>query len=295
MTPGAREKIVRFGPRQGLAGILSTSRQPLVDVPFVVIINAGIVHRVGPNRLYVDIARTLAARGYGVLRFDLLGLGDSDPLTRNTSLTAAAQADIKTALDYLEASHAAKAFVMCGLCAGANYGMLTTFEDPRVVGSILIDPTVSRTARGKALHYARRLIHPATWTAMLALRHQVWQRALGWQRGPELARVAQAQSEQQEPPQMSEAQVRASIERVIQRGARMMLVFTGGVNQVYNYRDQLFDLLPGLDFRDQLRLDFMPETDHTAGDGPGRAQLLRAIGDFMKDWFPGKRIVKETA
>ena len=73
-----------------------------------------------------------------------------------------------------------------------------------------------------------------------------------------------------------------------------MLVFTGGVNQVYNYRDQLFDLLPGLDFRDQLRLDFMPDTDHTAGDGPGRAKLLRAIGEWMQHCFPGTPTKVET-
>lgn len=287
MKAAARERVVRFGPRQGLAGILSVPRSPLADVPHVVIINAGIVHRVGPNRLYVDIARALSARGYPALRFDLLGLGDSDPLTRNISLTAAAVSDVKTALDFLETSHAAKRFVLCGLCAGADYGMLTTFEDERVVGSVLIDPTVRRTRRGKALHYGRRLLHPATWSAMLALRHQLWRRALGWQRGAAVARVAQAQSEQQEPLQVTEAQVRASIDRVLARGVQLMLVFTGGVNQVYNYRDQLFDLLPGLDFRGQLRLDFMPDTDHTAGDGAGRAELLRSIGSWMNRCFPG--------
>jgi dienelactone hydrolase len=288
VKPQSRERVVRFGPRQSLAGILSTPRSPLADVPFVVIINAGIVHRVGPNRLYVDIARALSARGYSALRFDLLGLGDSDPLTRNVSLTGAAISDIKTALDFLEATYAAKAFVLCGLCAGADYGMLTTFDDARVVGSVLIDPSVRRTRRGKALHYGRRLLHPATWGAMLTLRHQLWRRALGWQRGAAVARVAQAQSEQQEAPQLTEAEVRASIERVIARGVELMLVFTGGVNQVYNYRTQLFDLLPGLDFRDQLRLEFMPRTDHTAGDAAGRARLLRSIGDWINQCFPGK-------
>ena len=47
--------------------------------PWVVLLNAGIIHRIGPNRLYVQLARRLASRGHAVLRFDLAGIGDSEP------------------------------------------------------------------------------------------------------------------------------------------------------------------------------------------------------------------------
>jgi hypothetical protein len=61
-----------------LVGILS--RPPAgVDpaMPGVLLLNAGRIHRVGPNRLYVAIARRLAAMGFAVCRFDLSGIGDS--------------------------------------------------------------------------------------------------------------------------------------------------------------------------------------------------------------------------
>ena len=286
MTPLVRERAVWFGPKQGLAGILSTPRTAHTGAPLIVIVNAGVVHRVGPNRLNVDIARKLASRGYTVLRFDLRGLGDSEPLTGGSSLTDAAVADVRSAFDFLEATQGAQSFICCGLCSGANYSLLTSFADPRVVGLLLVDPTVARTRRGKIIHYAHRLLNLATWGAMLTMRHSRLRRAIGRQRGMAVAQAAQGQSEQQEPTQVNGEQARASIERVLDRGVQLMLVFTGGVNHVYNYRNQLFDLLPGVNFRDQLNLIFMPETDHTVGDLPSRQKLLQSIGEWMTRCFP---------
>jgi hypothetical protein len=43
-----------------------------------VLLNAGAIRRVGPNRMWVELARRWAARGVPSLRLDLEGLGDSD-------------------------------------------------------------------------------------------------------------------------------------------------------------------------------------------------------------------------
>src|SRR5687768_18323652 len=43
----------------------------------IVILNAGSVHHIGPNRMHVEFARRLAADGCRVCRADLRGLGDS--------------------------------------------------------------------------------------------------------------------------------------------------------------------------------------------------------------------------
>ncbi len=286
MTPALRERAVRFGARQNLAGILSTPRDTRLSGPCVVVINAGIVHHVGPNRLYVDLARSLAAQGYPVLRFDLSGLGDSDASNGGSSLAKAAVTDVKAAFDFLEATRGANSFIVCGLCSGANHGMLTTFSDTRVIGALLIDPTVSRSRRSQALHLGRRFLHAATWGALITLTHPMLPRALSRQRGLALAQAAQGYAERQEASQATVEQIRTAFEQVIDRGVQLMLVFTGGVNHVYNYREQLFDLLPGLDFRHQLKLDFMPETDHTISDSESRNKLLHSVGDWMARCFP---------
>ena len=297
MTRAPRERIVRFGVRQGLAGVLSTPREVREDTPHVILVNSGIVHRVGPSRLYVDIARALVAQGYPVLRFDLSGLGDSEAISAGASLSQSAVSNIRTAIDMLESTGKSTSFVVAGLCSGANYSMLSAFVDTRVVGAMLIDPTVARTPRSEIIHLARRLRHTATWGALLTLRHPVWRRSLGRLRSLAVAHAASGQSEQRVQPDapLAPEDIRASLTQVIGRGVQLMLVFTGGVNHVYNYRNQLFDLLPGLDFRDQLRLEFMPQTDHTVSDAQSRADLLQAMGDWMGTAFPNGKTVRETA
>ena len=298
MTLAPRERIVQFGYRQGLAGILTTPRAARGPVPHVVLVNAGIVHRVGPSRLYVDIARTLAAKGYPVLRFDLSGLGDSEAVSRGASVSEAAISDIKTALEFLETSRKATSFIIGGLCAGADYGMLATFEDPRIVGTVLIEPTVARTRRSELIHIGRRLRRPATWVALLTLRHPMLRRLVDRVRKPTVieplpAPVERGSSHETKQPTVDE--ICASLQRVIDRGVELMFVFTGGETDYYNYRDQLFDLLPGFDFRQQLQLEYMPETDHTVSDDRGRERLLGAMEGWITERFPVAEAERELA
>ncbi len=286
-----RERIMQFGPGQGLAGILTTAaRVGAGEPPHVVIVNAGVVHRVGPNRLYVDIARRVAAAGYPVLRFDLSGLGDSDSMPGGLSLAASAVQDIRTALDHLASARSAKRFLVFGLCSGANYALLSAFADPRVDGLLLIDPSSSRTLRSKLLHIVRRLQNPATLRELVLLRHPVFRRLKRLAGAAvSVAEAAEGQVGQRAdrvPGGESATQVRRSLQQLLDRGAHLMMVFTGGINHVYNYERQLFDLLPEIDFRDQLRLIFMPGTDHTVSDGVGRAQLLDDLQVWLAHAFP---------
>jgi pimeloyl-ACP methyl ester carboxylesterase len=291
-----RERIVRFGPGDGLAGILSLPPAPLPGAPHVVLINAGVVHRVGPNRLYVDIARRLAASGATVLRFDLSGLGDSEVVSPGATAAEAAVKDIQAALDYLQHSRQAQHFIVGGLCAGADYSMMAAFVEPRIQGTILIDPSVERTARSRLIHMSRRLAQPDTWAEILRLKHPGWKKSVHWLRGvlpkgrtPRLpeSRAAVTHIERMQQRLGSyemlytREQVAQQLREAIDRGVHLFALFTGGVNHRYNYRNQLFDMLPGVDFRNRLDLQFMPETDHCVSDAGSRASMLRSIDDWM--------------
>jgi dienelactone hydrolase len=268
-------------------GILTTPREVRAGMPHVVFINAGIVHRVGPNRLYVDMARALAALGFPVLRFDLSGLGDSRTVPTAVSLAESAVADVRAAFDFLASSRQATSFVVSGLCLGANYSFLAAFSDPRVLGVLALDPTVARTRRGRLVHLGRRVMHLATIREVMMLRHPIWRRSLDRLRevAPEFALDWGEARQGAEASAPTRASAEAALKQLIDRGAQLMLVFTGGVNHVYNYRDQLYDLLPGLDFRGQLRLEYMPETDHAVSDRASRAELLAAIAEWTTATF----------
>lgn len=292
MTGGTRERVVRFGPQHSLVGILTAAKGATADRPHVVIVNAGIIHRVGPNRLYVDLARAVAALGFPVLRFDLAGLGDSGPAQGSVdSLAESALADVRAAFDHLAATRNATRFLVFGLCSGANYAALTAFREPQVEGVLLIDPTVVRTRRSTMVHVIRRLRNLSTLRALVTLRHPVFHRRLSRlsSAAVSVAQAAEGQSGQQanfDSPEMSEVAARSEMESLVGRGVQLMLVFTGGVNHVYNYHGQLFDLLPGLDFRSQLRLLYMPDTDHSVSDTRGRTRLLSAVCAWLEEAFP---------
>src|SRR5580692_1472631 len=100
------EQALLLGPRRSLVAVIARPRLPgNADLPAIVILNTGIVHRVGHHRMYVKLSRMLATGGRTVVRFDQSGLGDSSPRGDQLPPLAAGLADIKEVLDSLETSH----------------------------------------------------------------------------------------------------------------------------------------------------------------------------------------------
>ena len=61
-----KESVCQFGPNNSLTGIFAQPDESVrvADAPVALILNAGIVHSIGPFRLHVDIARILACLLY---------------------------------------------------------------------------------------------------------------------------------------------------------------------------------------------------------------------------------------
>ncbi len=159
-APAFEEQALRFGPQQSLVGILTRPRSQSKR-PVIVMFNAGAVHHVGPNRIYVSLARALAALGYACLRFDLAGLGDSIPANgspENHPYPDAASANAAMALQALKASHGYERFVMLGLCSGAHTGFHAAVETTGFPISelILINPLTFRWVEGMSLATTRQ-------------------------------------------------------------------------------------------------------------------------------------------
>jgi hypothetical protein len=153
MTAAFKEFAVQFGPSASLIGILSRPPSELLfRRPAVVILNTGIAHRVGHHRMYVTMARVLAALGHLAFRFDFSGIGDSAGRGNGLSPIEAHQADLSEALDWLTASCDVNEVVLIGLCSGADIALSYGDSDERGVGFVLLDPTIPPTVRFYA-HY----------------------------------------------------------------------------------------------------------------------------------------------
>jgi len=134
----------RFGR---LAAVLAAPEQPnpSVDGLCAVLLNAGAVRRIGPNRMWVEAARRWAAAGVPTLRLDVEGLGDADgdptPYAADAGLYVPALVpQVIAALDHLELRGAGTRFVLGGLCAGAYWALHAALDDPRVVAALMINP-----------------------------------------------------------------------------------------------------------------------------------------------------------
>ncbi len=98
------------------------------------------IHRIGPNRIYVKLARQLAAAGFPALRFDLSGVGDSKPRQDNMPFEKSAVDDVRQAMDFLTKELGVTSFVLMGHCAGAFNSFATASVDNRVIGAVMINP-----------------------------------------------------------------------------------------------------------------------------------------------------------
>src|SRR6187431_235824 len=114
-----KEEVVLLGLNQSLVAVITEPEQkPKPDLPAVVLFNAGLTHRIGPNRIYVKLARHLTDMGMVVLRFDLSGVGDSSVRTDTASVEAGVIDDARQVMDYLERTRGTKKFFLMGHCGG---------------------------------------------------------------------------------------------------------------------------------------------------------------------------------
>jgi pimeloyl-ACP methyl ester carboxylesterase len=142
-----RETPFEFDYRgKRLAGVLAqpTASRASDAAICAVLLNAGAVRRIGPNRMWVEAARRWAARGVPSLRLDAVGLGDSDGDERLYYRTSEfyrqeIAEQVRAALDELESRGLPGRFLVGGLCSGAYWGFHAALADERVRGLILIN------------------------------------------------------------------------------------------------------------------------------------------------------------
>lgn len=136
------EEVLSFGQATSLVGILTcpSETQSTVHSPAVILLNVGIMHRVGPNRLYVKVARRVAGQGFPVLRFDLSGLGDSPARRDHIPASKSRIGETREAMSQVAMSTGVQEFVLMGICSGANLSYKVACCDDRVVGAALINP-----------------------------------------------------------------------------------------------------------------------------------------------------------
>ncbi len=264
------ETVLSFGPKQSLLGILS---EPVgvgaQERPTVVLFNAGIVHRVGPFRMNVDIARQLSRCGFRCLRMDLSGLGDSGIRSGKLSSKERALLDAKDAFDGLEELGAEK-FVVLGLCSGAFNAFQSACTDPRVVGLVSIDGIAFPTDGFRRREVTRKMNYRF-------VRNAIKRRLVGCDDVAVNEGEALAESEffsVEENPERCQSQ----FHELKNRGVKMNFIYTGGFED-FNGESQ-FEEMFGAVPNDQVQLKYFAESEHTFPI----AEHRRVLVDWICEW-----------
>lgn len=267
--------------------------------PTVILLNAGAVHHVGPNRMYVAMARAWSALGFSVLRLDLPGIGDSRaaPGQPEVRLYSVDYVDsVRAVMNHLQSSGQVERYVLAGLCSGAYLAFHAALADPRVAGCILINPQIFAWQTGDPMqedarkrkdymslrYYQRALLRRETW--IKALRGRVAYRdflAAMHDNAVSLvrSRVKATLSRLRGTP--DEDEVARSFRTLLDRRVECCLVFSR--------EDRGLDLLERhlgsaarrfLD-RDNFRLEVMDGPDHTFTPVWTQRLLIQALTEHL--------------
>ena len=278
LTP-VRERVVQFGPGRSLVGILASAEAPAASLPYVILINSGVIHRVGSARVYVELARAFAAAGAPTLRFDLSGVGDSARRADVMSVRESVERDVADAIAYLTSSHGASHVVLMGLCSGAFDAFSAAVSEPRVAGALMVDlPGPFRGLAHTTRHIGARLFRLSSWRNPVrsflghskSLVADATRSANGDARYVIGARAA-----------ATRASMEAQMDKMLQRGTRLHFLFTAGLEQNYNHASQFRSTFPRAAQHPAVTTDFFPEPDHSFGTQAMRARLIRSAVDWL--------------
>jgi len=288
-----REKVLRFGLERGLSGVLAEpdGNEAVDGAPGVVLLNSGILHHVGPSRLYVRIARRFALDGHVTLRFDFSGIGDSEARKDALPFVESAPLEAQAAMDLLEKKHGLDRFVLVGLCSGADMAFKVAGLDPRVVATVQLDSYAYRTPGYYVRRYAPRILDPRAYVRSF----------LGRRKNAAVARM-RASTEFQEtytapeyrrifpPRELVEAQLRT----LLARRVHMLNIFSDGQGDHINHGAQYARAFPGLEFQDLLSVEYVPHASHTFTDLDDQKKVEATIARWAARLRPVDHAVRAS-
>lgn len=268
------ESVFQLGPEQNLVGVWTDpagAARPLA----VLMLNAGVIYRIGAHRTSVKLARHLASAGFRCARFDLCGVGDSRAPRGASDFRTQAVRDIRAVMDGFEARHGPHAFALVGICSGAAHAQATALVDARVRGVFLIDGFVYPTLKGR-LHFLHRMRLAYGWRGFAGrfLRH-------GWTR---LRTRGEAADEglADTGPQRSREEYAQDMRALMQRQVQVAVLFTGSYLEVYGYARQLPDSFAGEPWLNHVQCLFEPGVDHTLTLRASQQVLLTRVAEWVE-------------
>lgn len=262
------ESLLELGA--GRFGVLHAPASPGAVV--FVLLNAGAVHRQGPFRLYVQLARRLAASGFASFRFDQPGIGDAVLAGEQPQLDGLA-----AVLDRLAARTGCRRFVVGGICSAADAAWQLALQDTRVCGLLLLDAVAYAPGWYRLGRWLRRRSPSAMLSALL--------RRLRPQRHALAGAPAAVEADYRNWPKPEEAG--PQLAGFCARGVETLALYTGGIAHYFLHRRQFAATFGSAAQDRHVRFDYWPEVDHLFYRPADRERLIEHICGWARERFAG--------
>jgi pimeloyl-ACP methyl ester carboxylesterase len=259
----------------------------------LIIINSGACRHIGPNRMYVQLARQVAARGWRVLRVDVSGLGDSEPHQGeppNSPYTSLAQRDIALWIDFLRDRGVAECHLL-GICSGAYHGFKAAAAGSPLASVLAINPLVFFWHDGMPLDppladyrvvrlatlYKRSALDVAKWRKLLSGQVNVAQLAavMGRRVLARAKNAARAAARGMGWPLRDD--LVAELRRLERQATRIDFIFSDADPGFGVLREQAAAQVDRMTRQGRISMRMLAQTDHTFSTLAARRELFAQV------------------
>jgi pimeloyl-ACP methyl ester carboxylesterase len=278
------EEALLLGPHRSLVGIYTPADAceagEKSELTFI-FLNSGLIHRVGPERLYVKVARALATQGISSLRVDLSGIGDSSVRPDSCSQEELAVREPKEIMDDLEKRGDCN-FILFGICAGAKYALKAAAEDMRVKAVVLVnlalsdEPDSNRSTQAQAQYYLRHSFwNPRAWVNLFVgkVNYKRLLKTIGIQIRNKVIKRSQSN-------QTLGDIIRAEFEPALAKNISMLALLS---DQHAQYAQLVGDSLQDLQQEGQLQVKTRAETDHLFTPLADQEWLIEQVSNWARN------------
>lgn len=271
------ETTRQFGSGRHLIG---TFTQPdATDGPpsglMVLLTNAGLISRSGPNRMNVRLARHFAAMGIPSLRFDMSGLGDSGRSGSPLPLREQTVEDARAAMDEAQRMCGVSRFVMIGFCSGAEAAYTTALQDERLAGVVLFDLFTYPTWRTHLLRLRHRIRRYGFLSAIGRLALTITRHVIG--RTSRLLSSPEGESPSTTPARKEFA---ARLNELHGRGTRVLILHSVE-SEMHNYAEQFRDGFRKFGLVGKIDYKYMQESDHVFTTPEAQKSLVAIAAEWV--------------
>lgn len=278
-----KERAFSITNKGSLLGIISEpDKEKIIEhAPGVIILNSGLIHKVGPFRINTEMSRRISENGFITVRFDLSGIGDSKIKLNQGDRWDIALEDVRNVMALLNKDYGTKEYILIGLCSGSDNSYRISLAENRVVGTVNLDG-YSFITPGYYMHYYGCRLLTLRW--IINKKNSIVENMIN--------KLKKRKKEVKDPEVWVQNREFPSVEKatndfqiLVSRGVKMLYIYTGGVAEYNNHKFQLQKALRKVNFKTLLDLEYYPYAQHTYTTMSSRRKVVSRVANWVVQNF----------